>query len=73
MQVIDLTSSYMRGGEAMLVRQKKKPPDVYSFLSPFSYTLWLAIIGTIFVEAALQWVVGRLSPLGAYRSVIIHA
>jgi Ligated ion channel L-glutamate- and glycine-binding site len=55
---IDVTYSYWAGGIAILVPYQSTGASTLSFLKPFSWELWLLLLGTIFGVA----LVGNLNP-----------
>ncbi|XP_018404443.1 PREDICTED: glutamate receptor ionotropic, kainate 2-like [Cyphomyrmex costatus] len=59
----DFTTPIMNLGISILYRKPSKaPPNLFSFLSPFSNDVWLYLIGTYVIVSLLLYVTGRLCP-----------
>jgi ionotropic glutamate receptor len=60
---VDFTLQFMNLGISILYKKPKPvPPSLFMFVSPFSYTVWLLLLGTYFVVSLCFFVMGRLSP-----------
>jgi ABC-type amino acid transport substrate-binding protein len=59
----DFTMPFMNLGISILFEKaKKEPPQLFSFLSPFSGEVWIWVIGALFSVSLSMFVMGRLSP-----------
>ncbi|CAH1402280.1 unnamed protein product [Nezara viridula] len=60
---VDFTHPFMNLGISILHRKPSKaPPDLFSFLSPFSNDVWGCMLGAYFGVSLLLFVMARLSP-----------
>lgn len=50
------------GISLLFEKPKKEPPQLFSFLSPFSGEVWIYVIGALFFVSFSLFVMGRLSP-----------
>jgi ABC-type amino acid transport substrate-binding protein len=69
--VIDFTYSYLDSGLTIMV-QKADTSNLWNFLTPFTWRVWLTLIGTIFFMSVLMWAFDHLSPYGFHRSYKDH-
>ncbi|XP_044732050.1 glutamate receptor ionotropic, kainate 2-like isoform X2 [Chrysoperla carnea] len=61
--VVDFTSPFMNLGISILyTKAKKMPPELFSFMSPFSKELWYYMGAAYFSISFLFFLMGRLSP-----------
>ncbi|XP_011157526.3 glutamate receptor ionotropic, kainate 2 isoform X2 [Solenopsis invicta] len=61
---VDFTDPFMNLGISVLYRKPTKaPPDLLSFLGPFSNEVWIHVIGAYVVVSALLFVIGKLCPV----------
>lgn len=59
----DFTMPFMNLGISILFEKpKKEPPQLFSFLSPFSGEVWVWLIGAIAFVSCSLFIMGRLSP-----------
>lgn len=59
----DFTMPFMNLGISILFEKpKKEPPQLFSFMSPFSSEVWLYLGGFLFLVSLSFFVMGRLSP-----------
>jgi ABC-type amino acid transport substrate-binding protein len=59
----DFTMPFMNLGISLLFEKaKKEPPQLFSFLSPFSGEVWIWVIGALFFVSLFLFIMGRLSP-----------
>lgn len=59
----DFTMPFMNLGISLLFEKaKKEPPQLFSFLSPFSGEVWIWVIGSLFFVSLSLFIMGRLSP-----------
>ncbi|XP_068243990.1 glutamate receptor ionotropic, kainate 2-like isoform X1 [Palaemon carinicauda] len=62
-QVVDFTMPWMNLGITILYRKPtKKPPNLFSFLSPLSLDVWLYMATAYLAVSLLLFVLARLSP-----------
>lgn len=60
---VDFTMPFMNLGISILFETpKKEPPQLFSFMSPFSSDVWLAVAAALFLISLSLFVIGRLSP-----------
>jgi ABC-type amino acid transport substrate-binding protein len=59
----DFTMPFMNLGISILFeKEKKEPPQLFSFLSPFSAEVWIWIVGALLFVSCSLFIMGRLSP-----------
>ncbi|XP_041979927.1 glutamate receptor ionotropic, kainate 3-like isoform X2 [Aricia agestis] len=62
-RAVDFTSPFMNLGITILYKKPtKQPPDLFSFISPFSYQVWGWIIGAYIGVSLLLFLLGRFAP-----------
>ncbi|KAL1451875.1 hypothetical protein WDU94_006210 [Cyamophila willieti] len=62
-EVVDFTMPFMNLGISILYKKpKKKPPELFSFLSPFSVGVWMYVIGAYIGVSMLLFIMARISP-----------
>uniref|UniRef100_A0A8D9EDN7 Glutamate receptor ionotropic, kainate 3 n=2 Tax=Cacopsylla melanoneura TaxID=428564 RepID=A0A8D9EDN7_9HEMI len=62
-EVVDFTMPFMNLGISILYKKpKNKPPELFSFLSPFSVGVWMYVIGAYIGVSMLLFVMARISP-----------
>ncbi|CAG9562718.1 unnamed protein product [Danaus chrysippus] len=62
-KVVDFTSPFMNLGITILYKKpSKQPPDLFSFISPFSYAVWGYLTGAYVGVSALLFLLGRFAP-----------
>nr|XP_032516938.1 glutamate receptor ionotropic, kainate 2 [Danaus plexippus plexippus] len=62
-KVVDFTSPFMNLGITILFKKpSKQPPDLFSFISPFSYAVWGYLTGAYVGVSALLFLLGRFAP-----------
>lgn len=60
---VDFTNPIMNLGISILYRKPTKaPPSLFSFLSPFSNSVWYHLIGAYIIISLLLYIVGRICP-----------
>jgi ABC-type amino acid transport substrate-binding protein len=69
--VVDFTYSFLDSGLVIMV-QKVGSTNLFNFLTPFTWQVWITLIGTIFFMAILMWIFDHLSPYGYHRSYKDH-
>lgn len=59
----DFTMPFMNLGISILFEiEKKEPPQLFSFMSPFSSEVWMYLGGAMFLVSLSFFIMGRLSP-----------
>ncbi|XP_050679068.1 glutamate receptor ionotropic, kainate 3-like isoform X2 [Leptidea sinapis] len=62
-KAVDFTSPFMNLGITILYKKPtKQPPDLFSFISPFSYQVWGWLAGAYVGVSVLLFILGRLAP-----------
>ncbi|XP_045498949.1 glutamate receptor ionotropic, kainate 2-like [Colias croceus] len=62
-KVVDFTSPFMNLGITILYKKPtKQPPDLFSFISPFSYQVWGWLAGAYVGVSVLLFILGRFAP-----------
>ncbi|XP_045449718.1 glutamate receptor ionotropic, kainate 2-like [Melitaea cinxia] len=62
-KVVDFTSPFMNLGITILYKKPtKQPPDLFSFISPFSYAVWGYLAGAYVGVSVLLFLLGRFAP-----------
>ena len=62
-RVVDFTYPFMSTGISILYKKPlKKETSLWSFLSPFSVTVWIYMLGTFVAVSVLLFLTGRFSP-----------
>ncbi|XP_018027547.2 glutamate receptor ionotropic, kainate 2 [Hyalella azteca] len=62
-QAVDFTTPWMNLGISILYwKASKKPPKLFSFLSPLSIDVWLYIVTSYLAVSVLLFFLGRLTP-----------
>jgi ABC-type amino acid transport substrate-binding protein len=61
---MDFSVPFLSTGFSTLTRYKPIEPPLWAFLGPFSPTVWLAIIVTVFATMTLAWAVDLVTPFG---------
>ncbi|CAH2241761.1 jg16325 [Pararge aegeria aegeria] len=62
-KAVDFTSPFMNLGITILYKKPtKQPPDLFSFISPFSYQVWGWLAGAYVGVSALLFLLGRFAP-----------
>ncbi|KAL0830572.1 hypothetical protein ABMA28_002724 [Loxostege sticticalis] len=62
-KAVDFTSPFMNLGITILYKKPtKQPPDLFSFISPFSLEVWGWLAGAFVGVSALLFVLGRMAP-----------
>ncbi|XP_023937960.2 glutamate receptor ionotropic, kainate 2-like [Bicyclus anynana] len=62
-KAVDFTSPFMNLGITILYKKPtKQPPDLFSFISPFSYQVWGYLAGAYVGVSALLFLLGRFAP-----------
>ncbi|XP_034829301.1 glutamate receptor ionotropic, kainate 2-like [Maniola hyperantus] len=62
-KAVDFTSPFMNLGITILYKKPtKQPPDLFSFISPFSYQVWGYLAGAYVGVSALLFILGRFAP-----------
>ncbi|XP_044590291.1 glutamate receptor ionotropic, kainate 3-like isoform X2 [Cotesia glomerata] len=60
-KVVDFTMPFMHLGISILYKKPKKaPPSLFSFLSPFSGAVWIALFGALFFTSLIAFIIGRI-------------
>lgn len=68
-KVIDFTKPFLNLGITILYkRPHKKPPKLFSFLSPLTSEVWVYIIAAYLVVSFMLYIIARLSPYEWYES-----
>lgn len=63
-KVIDFTKPFKYQGIAMIQKRKPKKAKLESFLQPFRDELWALVFASVFVVAAVLYILDRFSPFG---------
>ncbi|XP_053605086.1 uncharacterized protein LOC128672163 [Plodia interpunctella] len=62
-KAVDFTSPFMNLGISILYKKPtKQPPDLFSFISPFSLEVWQYLAGAYVGVSVLLFVLGRMAP-----------
>ncbi|XP_013190560.2 glutamate receptor ionotropic, kainate 2-like [Amyelois transitella] len=62
-KAVDFTSPFMNLGITILYKKPtKQPPDLFSFISPFSLEVWQYLAGAYVGVSVLLFVLGRMAP-----------
>ncbi|KAH9630498.1 hypothetical protein HF086_000711 [Spodoptera exigua] len=62
-KAVDFTSPFMNLGITILYKKPtKEPPDLFSFISPFSMGVWGWLAGAFVGVSVLLFILGRLAP-----------
>ncbi|XP_012539056.1 glutamate receptor ionotropic, kainate 2 [Monomorium pharaonis] len=62
-EYFDFSNPILNLGISILYKAPKKaPPELFSFLLPFSSDVWLCLIGTYVIVSLLAFITGRLCP-----------
>ncbi|XP_013173425.1 PREDICTED: glutamate receptor ionotropic, kainate 2-like [Papilio xuthus] len=62
-KVVDFTSPFMNLGITILYKKPtKQPPDLFSFISPFSLEVWGWLAGAYVGVSVLLFILGRFAP-----------
>ncbi|XP_049872847.1 glutamate receptor ionotropic, kainate 2-like isoform X2 [Pectinophora gossypiella] len=62
-KAVDFTSPFMNLGITILYKKpSKQPPDLFSFISPFSYEVWGWVAGAYCGVSVLIFILGRMAP-----------
>ncbi|CAH0586967.1 unnamed protein product [Chrysodeixis includens] len=62
-KAVDFTSPFMNLGITILYKKPtKEPPDLFSFISPFSMGVWGWLAGAFVSISVLLFILGRLAP-----------
>ena len=69
---IDFSVSFMDSGISLAVRGESDKGNLFFFLSPFNWSVWLMVVIAVVTMATLQNLFGKLSPNGEYGR-IVHA
>ena len=57
---VDFTMPFMNLGISILfVTPKAKPPGLFSFMSPFSFSVWVCMAIAVFGVPLVHFVIGR--------------
>ncbi|CAI9738180.1 glutamate receptor ionotropic, kainate 2-like isoform X1 [Octopus vulgaris] len=68
-KVIDFTKPFLNLGITILYKKPmKKPPKLFSFLSPLTSEVWVYIIAAYLVVSFMLYIIARLSPYEWYES-----
>lgn len=66
-RVVDFTTPFLSGSLSILVLKPHTTRALFSFLEPFTTTLWLSIVGVFLATTVLLILYDRCSPYGKYR------
>lgn len=59
----DFTNPFMTLGISILYRKpSKQPPSTFSFMSPFSMDVWIALGAAYFTVSLFLFILGRVAP-----------
>ncbi|XP_022115207.2 glutamate receptor ionotropic, kainate 2 [Pieris rapae] len=62
-RAVDFTSPFMNLGITILYKKPtKEPPNLFSFISPFSYEVWGYLAGAYVGVSVLLFILGRFAP-----------
>ncbi|XP_063826752.1 glutamate receptor ionotropic, kainate 2-like isoform X1 [Ostrinia nubilalis] len=62
-RAVDFTSPFMNLGITILYKKPtKQPPDLFSFISPFSFEVWGWLAGAFVGVSVLLFILGRIAP-----------
>ncbi|EFC48569.1 predicted protein [Naegleria gruberi] len=63
-QVIDFTTSFFDVGLSILTTKQGEESNLFSFLLPFSWEVWILIFASALIVALLTWFFDHVSPYG---------
>ncbi|XP_041357415.1 glutamate receptor 2-like [Gigantopelta aegis] len=62
-RVVDFSKPFMESGISIMIRKpEKQKPGVFSFMAPFSNTVWVCITVGFLAVSTILFLVGRFSP-----------
>uniref|UniRef100_A0A1B6GVG8 Ionotropic glutamate receptor C-terminal domain-containing protein n=1 Tax=Cuerna arida TaxID=1464854 RepID=A0A1B6GVG8_9HEMI len=61
-QDVDFTMPYMNLGISILYKKPQKSPSLFSFMSPFSTSVWQSVLAAYVGVSLLMYVIARISP-----------
>lgn len=62
-EVVDFSKPFMMSGVSIIIKKPdKQKPGVFSFMKPFSLTLWMCIVIGYIVVSIGMFLVSRFSP-----------
>ena len=61
---VQFSSPYLNVGLRLMELKKKQQTKLDSFLLPFHWTVWISVIGVIFLVGVLLWIFDLISPYG---------